>query len=170
MKNIATKLKVSSKGAHVSLVQFSTDAVLEIPFSDDITQFTSKVDALAGDGFGGGGTSIDTGLDLAFDKMFQTANGMRAASVKCRKTVIVLTDGENNTPLEPMDAAKQFHDARIRVVVIGIGLKVNKAELRSLVELDSDLHIAKDFDQLTSNHFVNGIVDCEELSRKLGYI
>ena len=160
VKQFARSMGVSKNGAHASVVQFSNQAWLEIPFMDDTTTFTTAVDAL---NLNGGTTRIDKGLDVAFTEMFQTANGMRE---ECSKLVVVMTDGENNEPLAPMDAAKRFHDAGIRVVVVGIGQNVDTDELLSLVEVDSDLHQAQDFDELISDSFVDSLVQCEELSRK----
>ena len=46
MKQLATSLGLSTSGVQASVVQFSTFAKLEIPFSASITDFTSKVDAM----------------------------------------------------------------------------------------------------------------------------
>ena len=106
-----------------------------------------------------GGTCIDRGLDVAFNQMFKEANGMRA---NVPKAVILITDGEHscgNVPL-PVDAGKKFHDAGIKVIVIGVG-DVSTTELLSVVKTKSDLYLAKDFDQLISDDsFVRNISDC----------
>ena len=157
VKQLAKNMGVSASGVHVSVVQFSNNASLEIRFRDDITHFTSEVDALT---LKFGTTRIDEGLDVAFTKMFQPYNGMRPYE-QCSKVVILLTDGHNDFPLAKLDVAKRFHDAGIRVVAIGIGNNVRTDELDSLVELKSDRYLAKDFDELKSDSFVNSVINCQ---------
>ena len=156
---------VSRNGVHASIVLFSSTAALEVPFLDNITNFISAVDALDDIGDWIGTTRIDKGLDVAFNKMFQTANGMRPYK-QCNKVVIVMTYGVSTQPHAPTDAAKMFHDAGIRVVVVGIGNRINRDELLSMVKVDSDFYTAHDFDQLASDSFVANVVVCKKLSSK----
>ena len=157
---------ISKNGVHASVVLFSDNAELEIQFLDDIDDFVSAVDAL--DDIGGS-TRIDRGLDVAFNKMFQTTNGMRPYG-QCNKVVVLMTDGVNSQPFALVDAVKRFHHAGIKVVVVGIGNKINTTELLSLVKVHSDFYMAQDFDKLASDSFVNSIVVCEKLPSKLRYI
>ena len=105
IKELATALHVAPSGGRVSVVLFSTNAKLHIKFSDhnitNIDDFKAAVDALPPPY---GGTRIDRGMAVAFDQMFKAANGMRGANVP--KVVIVMTDGENGIPLEPLDAGQ----------------------------------------------------------------
>ena len=157
---------ISKNGVHASVVLFSDSAELEIQFLDDIDDFVSAVDAL--DDIGGT-TRIDRGLDVAFNKMFQTTNGMRPYG-QCNKVVVLMTDGVNSQPFALVDAVKRFHHAGIKVVVVGIGNKINITELLSLVKVHSDFYMAQDFDKLASDSFVDSIVVCEKLPSKSGYI
>ena len=150
VKRMAEKINVSASGSHVSVVLFSNRAQLKIKFSDhkDINGFKSAMGELP---YPMGNTRMDLGLDVAFNEMFQTANGMRTT---VPKIVVLMTDGRNSKPLEQLNPAQKFHDAGIKVLVIGIG-NVNKEELQSMVKNDKDLYIAKDFDQLTSDEFMD---------------
>ena len=158
LKDLARSIGVSTNGAHVSVVQFASNATLEIAFLDDIATFISRVDALKGTMYQ---TRIDIGLDVALDEMFQPANGMRPYD-ECSKVAIVMTDGTNTDPWAPMDYAKKFRDARIRVVAIGIGNRVNEDELRPLVEVDSDFLLAEDFHDLISDSFLESTAICQD--------
>lgn len=49
-------------------------------------------------------------------------------------TVIVLTDGANNTGADPLDAARKLRDRGVRLVTVGVGLpEPDDASLRNLV-------------------------------------
>ena len=146
-------------GVHVSVVQFSSNAYLEIPFMDDITEFTSAVETLYMESKPYGSTRIDKALDVAFDEMFQTDNGMRPFG-ECNKAVILLTDGQNDYANLLIGKTDRFHDAGIRVVAIGIGSTVDNDELLRLVKFDSNFYQAKDFDELMSDSFVGSIAAC----------
>ena len=158
LKDLAGRIGLSTNGVHVSVVQFASNATLEIPFLDDIATFISRVDALKGTKYQ---TRIDIGLDVALDEMFQSANGMRPYD-ECSKVAIIMADGKNTEPWEPMNYAKKLRDARIRVVVVGIGNSVNQDELRPLVEVDDDFHLAQDFDDLISDSFLESTAICQD--------
>ena len=154
VKTIAEKINVSPSGSHVSVATFNHDAELKIKFPDyyDIDDFKSAVDALP---YTGGGTRIDLGLDVALNEMFQVANGMR---MDVPKVMILITDGHSGgPPLESLDYATKFSDAGIRSVVIGVGNGINRPALLSVVREESDLHLARDFDQLLSKDFIDSI-------------
>ena len=166
IKEIANNVGLSASGVHASVVQFGTTANLEIEFLDDVTKFTSRVDAME---WMQSSTRIDLGLDVAYNEMFQTSNGMRE-SEDCSKIVVVMTDGVNDEPLSQLDPAKQFHDDGIKVVVIGVGGHINETELLTLVKSDDSYHTAQDFGVFMTDSFMNGIVNCEKLSGKYGYV
>eukprot|EP00794_Sanderia_malayensis_P005383 gene5383-6056_t len=157
VKEVASGLDISSKGSHVGVVLFSNHARLSIKFADYINykDFESAVDNLP---LLKSTTRIDKALTLAYDQMFNERNGMR---VKAPKVLILLTDGaQSNEPgaVAPKKAVARFHDADIKVIVIGIGSKVNRQELKSIVTSEDNLYIAEDFDRLKSKEFVKTII------------
>ena len=175
IKQMATNLELSISGVHASVVQFSTTPKLEVKFvdGDDITKFTTKVDAIP---WMKQFTRIDLALDLAYNEMFQTRNGMRSEE-NCHKVVIVMTDGKNENPAADGPApalseltTKRFHDDGIKVIVIGIGKGVDKEELEKLVKTKSNYHGAQDFTELVTDKFMKSDVDCEKLTGKQRYI
>ena len=140
----------------MSVVLFSYHSELKIKFSDftNIDDFKAAVSALP---LMKSTTRIDKALNTAFSEMFNEKNGMR---VNVPKVLVLLTDGEQTKDpdaVPPSRVVQKFHDAGIKVVVIGIGRSVNPTELRSLVRAERDLYLAKDFDQLKSDDFVDSI-------------
>ena len=169
IKQMATNLELSTSGVHASVVQFSTTPKLEVPFMDDITKFSTGVDEIE---WMGQFTRIDLALDVAYNQMFQTVNGMRSEG-NCNKVVVVMTDGKNENPKNEGPApalsaltTKKFHDDGIKVIVIGIGNGVDKAELELLVNTKDNYHGAKNFDYLLTKKFRKSLLDCEKLTGK----
>lgn len=153
---LAENLNISKQGSHVSVVLFSYDAELKIKFSDytNINDFKSAVHALP---LMKSTTRIDKALKTAYDEMFNERNGMR---VRVPKVLVLLTDGEQTKDADavaPSKVVQKFHDAGIKVIVVGIGRSVKPSELRSLVRAERDLYLAKNFDQLKSFDFVDSI-------------
>ena len=113
---ITQKSNLSPNGSHVAVTLFNKRGYLQIKFSypNDYSSFEHQMDHLL---FKGGGTSIKGGLKVAYTQMFSTANGMR----KCvPKTLILVTDG--GKPGVNFSAwRKTFRNAKIRIVVVGIG-------------------------------------------------
>ena len=154
---------ISLTGGHVSVVLFADNPVLEIKLSEfyDVVAFNSAVDRLP---YNGGGTRIDKALNFAYNDMFNVANGMRTT---VPKTVILMTDGQNNlddwTP--PQNVIKtDFDNAGIKIIVIGIGSNVKDVELLELVDDPSNFLKTDNFSTLTSDEFVNKIASCSILS------
>ena len=158
VKKLAKKMGIWANGVHASVVHFSSNAYLTIPFMDDISEFTSEIDRTA-QWTAYGSTRIDKGLDVAFDQMFQTSNGMRPFG-ECNKVVILMTDGQNDYPNMLIGKTDRFHEAGIRVVAIGIGRYADNDELLSLVKEDSNFYQAEDFEELLSDSFLGSIAAC----------
>ena len=156
VKLVARNLDVSDRGSHVAVVLFSYHSELSIKFSDynNADGFGRAVDNLP---LMKSTTRIDKALRTAYNEMFSERNGMR---IKVPKILVLLTDGEQTRDADavsPSQIIQKFHDADIKVIVVGIGRGVNPAELRSLVKSQDNLYLAKDFEQLKSTEFVDGI-------------
>ena len=77
-----------------------------------------------------------------------------------------MTYGVSTQPRPPTDAAKILHDAGIRVVVVGIGNRINRDKLLSMVKDSTDFYTAQDFDKLVSDSFITSVVVCGKSSSK----
>lgn len=156
VSRIAKLLKISPNGNHAGAVIFSSSPELRIRLSDhtDVHSFSEAVENLP---LLGGRTRIDRALEKAYDELFSVENGMRQG---VSKLLIVLTDGKqtkDDTFVPLSDAILPFHEAGIKVIVIGIGSLVDKFELSKLVTEPSDLFLAKDFEELVSQNFISNI-------------
>ncbi len=167
VKLVANSLDISPKGSHVGVVLFSKIAELSVKFSDhtNLKDFESAVDDLR---MMGSITRIDKALTMAYDNMFNERNGMR---VKVPKILILLTDGAQTKAADaipPAQAVARFHDAGVKVIVIGIGSGVKVDELKMIVKSPENLFLAANFDQLKSETFVNSIIGstCTQISGK----
>ena len=158
VKQVAEGFGISQSGTRAGVVLFSQNAELHVKFDqyNKITDFQNAVDNLP---LMGMTTRIDKALKVAYDQLFSMANGMR---LKTSKVLILLTDGEQTQDADaiaPSLAVMPFHEAGIKVIVVGIGKSVKPGELRSIVKSPSNLYFAKDFDQLKSETFVEDIID-----------
>ena len=157
VKLVADSLHISDKGSRVAVVLFSFYSELSIKFTDysKVDDFKRAVDALP---LMRSTTRIDRALATAYNEMFNEKNGMR---VTVPKVLVLLTDGEQTKgadAIPPAQVVQKFHDAGIKVLVIGIGKGVNPGELGALVKSRENLYLAKDFDQLRSGQFVDDII------------
>lgn len=162
VNKIADSIDMSVNGGHAAVTVFSNSAQLKIKFDDfytysdppnpPINSFEEAVDGLS---FIGSGTRIDKALEVAYEEMFQETNGMR---LDATKYLVLITDGRQNG-VNYAEWANKFVNANIRVIVIGVG-NVNENDLLDLVAVDSDLHLAKNFDELLNSTFIQNINLC----------
>ena len=169
VKTVAGKIGISLSGSRAGLVLFGTYAELSIKLNqfDNTADFQSAVDQLR---LMGSSTRIDRALTVADEQLFSVSNGMR---LNVPKVLILLTDGkQDSAATAPSIAIKPFHDAGIKVIVIGIGPGVLESELRKFVLSSDDLYLPKDFEELNSAKFIQDIAvkSCEYASKKLKVI
>ena len=157
VKKLAHEINLSPAWGHASVTISSNNsdehpaAELMIKFSDTTTlsTFEARINELP---YYKSGADIEGVLEVALNDMFQKSNGMRLATPK---TLVLITDGQQPGVNYPA-FGKLFRDANIRVIVIVVG-NVNTNDIRNLVDNDSDLHLAKEFDVLTYDSFIKGI-------------
>ena len=148
VKKLVNAIGISPTGGQAAVTFFSDAAYLGIRFSDH-KNFNSFQTALDGISRKIGGTRIDLGLEVALNKMFTAPHGMRPTSAK---SVVLITDGANNQPLDSVSWRNKFKARNITMIVIGAG-NINKAELEKLVDNPNDLHIASDMEALKMGEF-----------------
>ena len=158
VKKLAREVGISRYGGHAAVTLFSTKARLMIKFNNyySLRGFSRAVNKLP---HWRQYTSIDKGLDVASNQMFQKSNGMRPAVAK---TFVFITDGEQypRRKVNYKALAAKFHKAKIRVIVIGVG-NVNAAHLQELVKNPSDLYLARNFNVFRKASFIKNIAVCD---------
>ncbi len=156
VKSLAYRFGLSAEGCHAGVVRFSHKAEVRMRFAEKntVTEFNNDIDNMPLWGYT---TRIDEALRVAYNDLFQLRYGMRMG---VSKVVFVLTDGKQTNAVGAVSPAKAilpFHKSNIKVVVIGIGSRINKNELKSMVKSEKDVYFAKNFDELISSKFVDDI-------------
>ena len=158
---------MESDGSRIGVVTFSYDAEHSIKLSDhaDIKNFKAAVDKLPLMGYT---TRIDKALSMVRDESFLPSNGGRA---NVPKILFVLTDGtqtKDKDAQNPSGIAAQIREKYGAVIfAIGIGQRINRAELAGIADGKSRVYLAKNFAELKSTEFVTNIARtyCEGITR-----
>jgi Ca-activated chloride channel family protein len=101
------------EGDRVGLVAFSGTAFLQCPLTVDYQAFNLFLQVLTPDYLPVGGTDLAAAL--------HTAQGAFDPQSESDKAVILITDGENTGPDDPLQAAREAHKAGIKLFCIGVG-------------------------------------------------
>jgi Ca-activated chloride channel homolog len=101
------------EGDRVGLVAFSGTAFLQCPLTIDYQAFNLFLEVLTPDYLPRGGTDLAAALHTA-----QTAFDPHS---EAQKAVILITDGENTGPDDPLQAAQEAQKAGIKLFCIGVG-------------------------------------------------
>jgi Mg-chelatase subunit ChlD len=162
VQRLAAQVGISKSGGRAAVTLFSSKAKLMIKFSDhsQLSTFNRAVNRLP---FWRKYTSIDKALDVASNEMFQQSNGMRPS---VSKTLVFITDGDQ-FPFRKVDYAgmkAKFEKAKIKVIVVGVG-RVNSAQLSKLVKDEKDLYLARNFNVLRKDSFINNMVSCDATTK-----
>ena len=114
-KQAIKALQSESTGDSVGLVEMAKEAAVVVPPTMDRNVFFSKLDDIVL-GEMGDGTAIGNGLACAIMHL--------ESSRSPRKSIVLITDGENNAgTIHPHTAAHLAHDKNISLYVLGIGTK-----------------------------------------------
>ena len=137
INSIADKMNLSPCGGRAAVMLFAKNAELVIKFSDFVTPstFKQKVNGLDRLIVELGNTNINIALNHALTQMFNVRNGMRP---NVNKTLVLMTDGFGGADDDDYPKRrKDFFEANIKVVAIGIG---NDIDSKGLIELSPNNH------------------------------
>ena len=107
----------------VGLVSFSGKANLNAPLTTDHAAVVEAIESLKLDN----GTAIGDGLLLALNHV---ADQDSVATMSTPATIILLSDGESQAGIAPLDAAKRAMQMRIEVNTVGIGQRDRSTQIR----------------------------------------
>ncbi|CAL1528436.1 unnamed protein product [Lymnaea stagnalis] len=160
--NVTNSFPVGADNVHFSVMVFSNDAQIKIPFSAQQTNvgLASNIDSIS---YVGSSTFTHTALDLARTFGFSAANGARPGT---KKIAIVLTDGLSNNTALTLNAAGQLRQTGVHVLAVGVG-RFDRTELEGIATRIGDVFYRDSFDLL---HELNGEITsnvCNE-ERRLG--
>ena len=120
-----TRLEAAKKGIHTfvndnqgavfGLVAMASEAAAIVPPTSDHDLFLKRLDSLSEGGLGSG-SAIGTGLSTAVYHL--------ASSRAPRKSIVLITDGENNSgSIHPATAARLARENNISLYIFGIGTR-----------------------------------------------
>lgn len=115
-KEVATKFVNGRPNDNIGLVVFAGESMTSLPMTLDHEVLVGYIDALNTDMISVDGTAIGDGIGTAINAI---SNGTAKS-----KSIIILTDGSNNTGLlTPRDAGQLAKERNIKVYTIGIGTR-----------------------------------------------
>ncbi len=112
IKEVVYDFVDSSIGDRIGIVAFAGDATVVCPLTTDHGSVVSFIDRLDTNEPIRQGTGIGNAIHLAVNRFRDSEAG---------RVLILLTDGENNKGLDPIEAAEEAADAGVRVYTVGIG-------------------------------------------------
>ena len=139
LKKISADFIKRSGSNRIAVYIFAKDVFTQTPLTTDHAVLLDLLEGVAYeiiDHSKSGGTAIG-------DALLYAAEGLSRNKIKKRDQVIILiTDGENNSGIEPIPAAKYVRSQDIRLYVVGIGgekpvpVFINGKKLSGLTSLD----------------------------------
>ena len=156
INEVISTFDIGEDKSRAGVVTFSQDAELSIQLNSHY-EIASLKDAVETIPLMGNTTRIDKALRLAQDLVFLERNGGR---VGLPKVLILLTDGsqtEGEDQEDPVHVANEIRASGIKLLVIGIGSGIDRAELIKIGGGDRNVFTAASFDQLIEGKFIQKI-------------
>ncbi|MCX6647366.1 MAG: VWA domain-containing protein [bacterium] len=112
IKQVVSDFIDSSYGDRIGVIAFAGEATVICPLTNDHGAVISFIDRLTTNEDIPPGTAIGNAIRLGVNRFRESETG---------RVMILLTDGENNKGLEPLDALQEAVDAGVRIYTVGIG-------------------------------------------------
>lgn len=152
--NMLNRYKISDKGAHVGLIEFSSSVKIVSRLNKDNSMSRIK-DVLTPLQPSQGSTRVtDDALRVASDKMFDLSTGGRPGA---SKVLIILTHGKSSGDSFPVDAVKPLKSIGVNVFVINIGPNADPEDAMKIAT--SDKHVIPVDDPNKTPEAIGNVVD-----------
>lgn len=112
IKEVAQHFLESSFGDRIGVVAFAGEAIVVCPLTMDHGSVSMFIDRLGVNEPVRPGTAIGSAIRLAVSR-FRDPNAGRV--------IILMTDGENNKGIDPIEAAKEAKQAGVKIYTVGVG-------------------------------------------------
>jgi len=148
--NVVSQFIIGPHDVQVAFVVFSHVATVEwgLRHHQDLASLLRAIHSVR---YIGSTTNLNDALYLTRTEVFGPGRGTRPNAVKAS---IILTDGEDNVPVEgtPLTIANATACKRdgIRLITISVSDEIDLARLLQIVSSRTDYHAVDDFDALTS--------------------
>ena len=148
VSNVVRQFTIGPNNVQVAFVLFSDVATVEWGLTQ-YSDLASLIDAIRNVRYIGSATNLNDALYVTRTRVFAPGRGTRRNAIK---VTIILTDGEDNVPVEgtPLTIANATACKRdgIRLIGIGVSDDVNRARLLQIVSSPTDYHSVDDFNAL----------------------
>ncbi|XP_031574613.1 uncharacterized protein LOC116308348 isoform X2 [Actinia tenebrosa] len=138
VKDLSDHFEFGQKAAQIGVISFSTRANMDIQLNSNNNgnSFKKAVDRIRQ---ARGWTYTATALNLAYNQLFHSSKGARS---NVAKVLIVITDGFTTSGKESLRApTKRLKDSSVNIISIGVGSKINKAELELMATTPINSHV-----------------------------
>lgn len=147
VSSLVSSFGISKGGSRAAVILFSDFASIEIGFGqhENFDNFKKHVDGLFHQR---GGNRIDRALQLAHSGLYGP-NGSARRGV--HRILVLLTVGEQTRGpdyLPLYKAASTLRKEGVYIFAVGIGSGVNKEQISTMVEKESDIFLASSFNDL----------------------
>ena len=113
VKAALREFSASLNGDRVGMITFAGVDFIQCPFTVDYDAYDLIIDSLYPGMLAKDGTAIGNAIKSCVERMVEKAGKSRV--------MILITDGENNTGMAPVEAAKLAKENNIRIYTIGAG-------------------------------------------------
>jgi len=141
---------IGPNDVQVALVLFSQDATVEW----GLTRYSDKTSltiAIRNVRYIGETTNLNEALRLTWSDVFAPGRGSRP---NARKVTVILTDGEDNVPIEgtplTLQNAARCKNNGIRLIAVGVSNMIDRNRLMQIVSSPSDFYPVNNFTALQS--------------------
>ena len=138
---------VGMQETRIGVITANKNATIDIRF-DKHNTIKAFNQAVANITLRKGATQLDRAVRLASSRLFTVDFGSRS---NVPRVLVILSDGREEVDLGAADlksAVEPLHNADIRVLVVGIGIKANPEKLGQLVEREENVFFVYDFNHL----------------------
>jgi len=148
------------------VITYSDEASLVIPLGSHNSRerFQNSVNNIP---YTLGRTRIDKALHKANTELFSTQGGARFHQLP--QIMVILTDGRQTPDPDAIplnEAVRPLHKKGVVVLAVGVGSKIDLNELRQLVQKDSDVFSADNFDDLLQKAYEISERTCQDVKKK----
>lgn len=168
VNSIAAAFTFGPQQTAAGVITYSDEASLVIPLGSHSSGETFQ-DSANRIPYTLGRTRIDKALQKANTDLFSIRGGARFG--KLPQIMVILTDGRQTPDPDAIPlykAVRPLQQKGVAVLAVGVGSRVDLNELRQLVQKDSDVFSADNFDDLLQKTYEIAERTCQDVQKKTG--
>lgn len=163
---MAAAFTFGSRQTAAGVITYSDQASLVIPLGSHFSskEFQNSVNSIP---YTLGRTRIDKALQKANTELFSVRGGARFHELP--QIMVILTDGRQTPDPDAIplyEAVRPLQQKGVVVLAVGVGSRIDLNELRQLVQKDSDVFSASNFDDLLQKAYEISEKTCQDVKKK----